>query len=153
MGALTREARASVAFLERNFHLSRRYIGWEMVFLVYALVNTMTIGLIGAGDPSRVLYLVVGAMLWSFLSVLFHDVAESLNEAVSHFRNQARDDLADVEDLIAILDRSPYAGPLRDGLRETLVGMRRRKLTLLGRAEEVERKVAEKTEPAEAVLA
>ncbi len=66
----------------------------------------------------------------------FHDVAESINETASAFRNQAREDLADVDDLIAILDRSPYAGPLRDGLRESLGGIRSRKLALLGRAQE-----------------
>jgi methyl-accepting chemotaxis protein len=84
----------------------------------------------------------------------FHDVAESINEAASAFRNQAREDLADVDDLIAVLDRSPYAGPLRDGLHETLEGVRSRKLVLLGRVQERAGKGAGKVvEPAETTVA
>jgi methyl-accepting chemotaxis protein len=68
----------------------------------------------------------------------FHDVAESINDAVASVRAEAREDLADVDDLISVLDRSPYAGPLRDGLRGTLEGVRERKLALLGISEERE---------------
>jgi ABC-2 type transport system permease protein len=91
---LSRELRRSYALVERNFNLIKRYIGWEIVFLVYTVVNTLTIAFIGvspvtggagavpgaaAGDSGdRVLYLVVGALLWGFLSVLFHEVAESV---------------------------------------------------------------------------
>ncbi|MEW5867318.1 MAG: ABC transporter permease [Bacillota bacterium] len=79
---LGREIRRSYALVERNFNLIKRYIGWEIVFLVYTVVNTLTIAFIGvtpdrkSGD--RVLYLVVGALLWGFLSVLFHEVSESV---------------------------------------------------------------------------
>ena len=62
----------------------------------------------------------------------FHDVAEGLNAAAASLRRQAEQDLADVDDLISILDRSPHAGPLRDGLRETLIEVRDRKRRLLG---------------------
>ncbi|UCE08695.1 MAG: ABC transporter permease [bacterium] len=62
----------------RNFNLVKRYAGWECVFLVYSVVNTVTIGLIGWGDPDKILYLIVGSLLWGFLSVLFHDVAEAV---------------------------------------------------------------------------
>lgn len=79
---LKRELRRSYALIERNFNLIKRYIGWEIVFLVYTVVNTLTIAFIGVapGDEGgeRVLYLVVGALLWGFLSVLFHEVAESV---------------------------------------------------------------------------
>ena len=72
MASFAREAKASYAFVERNFHLVKRYMGWEIVFLAYTIVNTLTIGLIavGVGDPQRVLYLVIGALLWGYLSVL-----------------------------------------------------------------------------------
>lgn len=73
------EFKASYAFVERNFNLVRRYAAWESVFLTYNVVNVLTIGLIGYGDPEKVLYLVVGALLWGFLSVLFHDVAEAVS--------------------------------------------------------------------------
>lgn len=76
------ELLASYAFVERNFYLVKRYLGWEIVWLVYTIVNTLTIGLIGVEGPAatdqRVLYLVIGAMLWSFLSVLFTVVAEAV---------------------------------------------------------------------------
>lgn len=80
---LVREVRRSYALVERNFNLIKRYIGWEIVFLVYTVVNTLTIAFIGVnpaggGGGDRVLYLVVGALLWGFLSVLFHEVAESV---------------------------------------------------------------------------
>ncbi len=72
----------------------------------------------------------------------FHDVAETINEAVSTLRMQAHEDLADVTDLLAILDKSPYAGPLREGLRETLETIRERKRSLLGVPEEATRQAA-----------
>jgi len=74
------DAKASYAFVERNFNLVRRYFGWEVVFLAYTVVNTLTIGLIaaGTGDPQRVLYLVIGALLWGYLSVLFTVVSEDV---------------------------------------------------------------------------
>ncbi|HET7559465.1 MAG TPA: ABC transporter permease [Limnochordia bacterium] len=85
MATILRELRASYAFVERNFALVRRYLGWEVVFLIYAIVNTLTIGLIGVGvpgvsmNPETVLYLVSGALLWGFLSVLFQEVGNSVS--------------------------------------------------------------------------
>lgn len=80
---LARELRASIAFAQRQFNLVRRYFSWEIVFLFYTIINTLTIGLIGvqAGEKSDelILYLVVGALLWGFLSVLFHEVGESVS--------------------------------------------------------------------------
>ncbi|MTI96628.1 MAG: ABC transporter permease [Firmicutes bacterium] len=77
------EIRATYAFVERNFNLVRRYINWEIVFVFYTIINTLTIGLIGvqAGQEAgeTVLYLIVGALLWGFLSVLFHEVSESVS--------------------------------------------------------------------------
>lgn len=78
MNAVIYEIKASLAFVERNFNLVKRYAGWECVFLTYNVVNALTIGLIGYGDPQKVLYLIIGALLWGFLSVLFHDVAEAV---------------------------------------------------------------------------
>lgn len=82
--AIAREVRASYAFVERNFNLVKRYLGWEIVFLVYAIVNSLTIGLIGVGvpgfsaNPEMVLYLLSGALLWGFLSVIFSEVGHSI---------------------------------------------------------------------------
>lgn len=68
----------------------------------------------------------------------FHDVAESLNETVACCQSRAREDLADVDDMISILERSPHAGPLRDGLICALEEMRDRKRDLLGMREREE---------------
>ncbi|MBN1153521.1 ABC transporter permease [candidate division KSB1 bacterium] len=67
-----------MAFVVRNFYLVKRHAAWESVFLMYNVVNVLTIGYIGYGDPQKILYLIVGALLWGFLSVLFHDVAEAV---------------------------------------------------------------------------
>lgn len=73
------QAYGSIAFVERNFALVRRYIGWEAVFISYNVVNALAIGLIGARmGKEMVIYLVVGAMVWGFLSILFHEISESI---------------------------------------------------------------------------
>jgi ABC-2 type transport system permease protein len=78
MNTIVMEFKASLAFVIRNFNLLRRYIAWESVFLIYNVVNVVTIGFIGWGDPDKILYLIIGSLLWGFLSVLFHDVAEAV---------------------------------------------------------------------------
>jgi len=78
LNTIVAELKASLAFVGRNFNLVKRYAGWECVFLIYNVVNTVTIGLIGWGDPEKILFLIVGSLLWGFLSVLFHDVAEAV---------------------------------------------------------------------------
>lgn len=80
--SLRQELQATLGFVERNWFLTKRYFGWEMVFMFYTIVNTLTIALIGVSTPGeaghKVLYLVVGAILWGFLAVIFHDVSESV---------------------------------------------------------------------------
>jgi len=76
-----RELKASFAFVERNFNLVKRYAEWELVFLFYEVVSVLTIGLIAVagGEPRLVLFLVVGALLWGFLSLIFHQVSNSIS--------------------------------------------------------------------------
>jgi ABC-2 type transport system permease protein len=77
---LSRELIASFAFVDRNFSLVKRYLGWELVFLCYSVINVLTIGLIMVGrDDSHILFLVIGALMWGFLSVVFHEVSESVS--------------------------------------------------------------------------
>ncbi len=76
------------AFFERNWNLTRRYLGWEVVWLVYSLVSALTILYIAAateqitGQPVDtryfVLYLLVGTTMWSYLSAVFDIVAETI---------------------------------------------------------------------------
>ena len=69
-----------LAFVFRNFHLTRRYAGWVIVFSFYAIVNSATIAFIGvaAGDKKLTMTLVIGAMMWGFLSLLFNEVSMAI---------------------------------------------------------------------------
>ena len=80
MTTLAREFRASYAFVERNFYLSRRYWGWEIAFLVYSAAGALSVSLIGAdqNSPSLILYLIIGAVFWNYLSVIFSWIAETI---------------------------------------------------------------------------
>src|SRR6266567_7010000 len=68
------------AFVFRGYHLTRRYISWVIVFDFYALVTSATVALIGvaAHDHRLTLTLVVGALLWNFLSTLYNEIAMSV---------------------------------------------------------------------------
>jgi ABC-2 type transport system permease protein len=74
------ELKASYAFIERNFYLTRRYWGWEVAFLVYSVAGALSISLIGAdqGSPTLLLTLMVGAIFWNYLSVVFSWIAETI---------------------------------------------------------------------------
>ena len=47
MTVIAHELRATYAFVERNFFLTRRYWGWEIAFLVYSVAGALSISLIG----------------------------------------------------------------------------------------------------------
>src|SRR6476620_5510207 len=72
--------RQTWAFLFRGYHLTRRYIGWVVVFNFYALVTSATVALIGvaAGNYQLTLTLVVGALLWNYLSWLYQEISMSI---------------------------------------------------------------------------
>jgi ABC-2 type transport system permease protein len=86
--ALGRQVNAGYAFFERNWNLTRRYLGWEVVWLVYALVNGLAVLFIATateritGQPvdtsSLLLYLLIGTMLWNYLSDVFSNIAETI---------------------------------------------------------------------------
>jgi ABC-2 type transport system permease protein len=78
---LTHELKASYAFVERNFNLSRRYWGWELAFLVYSAAGALSISFIGVqlGDARLLLTLMVGAIFWNYLSVVFSWIAETIS--------------------------------------------------------------------------
>jgi ABC-2 type transport system permease protein len=80
MALLTHELKASYAFIERNFFLSRRYWGWELAFLVYSAAGALSISFIGAqsGNDRLLLTLIVGAIFWNYLSVVFSWIAETI---------------------------------------------------------------------------
>jgi ABC-2 type transport system permease protein len=80
MFSVAHELKASYAFVERNFFLTRRYWGWEIAFLVYSVAGALSISLIGAdqGNPELLLSLIVGAVFWNYLSVVFSWIAETI---------------------------------------------------------------------------
>jgi ABC-2 type transport system permease protein len=89
--SLLRETRASYAFVERNLNLVKRYWGWEVVFLLYAIVNALSITFIAKASPeitgmaftsaevsNFILYLLVGALVWNYISVVFGAISETI---------------------------------------------------------------------------
>jgi ABC-2 type transport system permease protein len=72
--------RQTWAFLFRGYHITRRYIGWVVVYNFYALVTSATVALIGVaqGSYQLTLTLVVGALLWNYLAWLYNEIAMSI---------------------------------------------------------------------------
>jgi ABC-2 type transport system permease protein len=83
-----RETLASYAFVERNFNLVKRYWGWEVVWLAYSIASALSITYIGAGMEQitgtsvdtnyLVLYLLIGTLLWRYLSIVFDAISEMI---------------------------------------------------------------------------
>src|SRR5438105_13495474 len=74
------------AFVERQTNLWKRYWAWELVWLVYGVVNTLAItfiakqvGKVGAaseGEVSRlILFLLIGTLVWAYLSAVLDDIS------------------------------------------------------------------------------
>lgn len=78
---MERVLRQTWAFVFRDYHLTRRYLAWVIVFTFYALVSSATIALIGvaANDYQLTLNLVLGALLWNYLSGMFNEIANSIS--------------------------------------------------------------------------
>jgi ABC-2 type transport system permease protein len=72
--------RQTWAFVYRDHQLTKRYWSWVVVFAFYALVNSASVTLIGvaAHDTRLTLTLTIGVLLWTFLSVLFNEIAMSI---------------------------------------------------------------------------
>lgn len=90
MASLQHQGRASYAFFERNWNLTKRYWGWEIVWLFYNIVNALSVVLISKNTPmlghvtqaqvdSLTLYLLIGTSVWSYLSVTFEGVTDLIN--------------------------------------------------------------------------
>lgn len=80
MTVLSHEMKASYAFIARNFHLTKRYWGWEVAWLVYAVAGALSITLIGQdqGDQRLLVSLLIGAIFWNYLSIVFSFIAETV---------------------------------------------------------------------------
>ena len=75
-------------YVQRNYFLTKRYFMWEVVWLVYVTINAMAITYIGAGVEAAggsvdtrfyMTYLLIGALLWNYLSMLFDVLSETVS--------------------------------------------------------------------------
>jgi ABC-2 type transport system permease protein len=84
------QGRATYAFFERNWNLTKRYWAWEVVWLVYSIVNAMSVTYIGKSTQLfpgvtqhqievLTLYLLIGTSVWTYLSVTFDGVTDIIN--------------------------------------------------------------------------
>jgi ABC-2 type transport system permease protein len=93
MTAPAAELRASYAFVERNINLTRRYWGWEVVWVLYTVANSLAVVLIArsvnaavgsnalsdAEIDALVLFLAIGALVWHYLAVVFETVSDMIS--------------------------------------------------------------------------
>jgi ABC-2 type transport system permease protein len=74
------------AFVERQTNLWKRYWAWELVWLVYGVVNTLAITFIAkqigregntpAADVSKlIMFLLIGTLVWAYLSAVLDDIS------------------------------------------------------------------------------
>jgi ABC-2 type transport system permease protein len=80
MTLMAREMRASYAFVERNFNLSKRYWGWEIAWLIYSVAGALSVSLIGRDQHNErlLVVLVIGTIFWNYLSLVFQFIAETV---------------------------------------------------------------------------
>ena len=88
-GARTSELGALFGFAERQLYVYRRYWVWEIAWLFYSIVTVLSIGYLASGlqtlgagsgfDLRRAqVYLLVGALLWAYLSLVFMEAAYTI---------------------------------------------------------------------------
>jgi ABC-2 type transport system permease protein len=74
------------AFVERQTNLWKRHWAWELVWLVYGVVNTLAITFIakeaavaGAVNPAQLsrltLFLLIGTLVWAYMSAVLDDMS------------------------------------------------------------------------------
>jgi ABC-2 type transport system permease protein len=83
---LRQQATLGWAFVERQTNLWRRHWAWEVVWLVYGVVNTLAItfiakqlaaeGVVGGRRASDlILFLLIGTLVWAYLSAVLDDIS------------------------------------------------------------------------------
>ncbi|HET9782439.1 MAG TPA: ABC transporter permease [Candidatus Dormibacteraeota bacterium] len=90
IGVRNAELGALFGFAERQLYVYKRYWVWEVVWLFYSIVSVLSIGFLasglgslGAGGASfdlrrTQLYLLIGALLWGYLSLVFMEAAYAI---------------------------------------------------------------------------
>ena len=91
VGVRHAELNALFGFAERQMHVVKRYWVWEVVWLFYSLVSVLSIGFLASGlgtlgvqggtfDLHKAqLYLLIGALLWGYLSLVFMEAAYAIS--------------------------------------------------------------------------
>jgi ABC-2 type transport system permease protein len=80
------QVRLGWAFVERQTNLWKRHWAWEVVWLVYGVVNTLAITFIAkqlteegvvSGDQANdlLLFLLIGTLVWAYLSAVLDDIS------------------------------------------------------------------------------
>jgi len=71
--------------VERNVYLTKRYLLWDLAFMVWTIANTLTIVFIAravhvskATENRLETQLLVGAVIWAFLGIIFEFVTETV---------------------------------------------------------------------------
>jgi len=71
--------------VERNIYLTRRYLLWDLAFLLWTIANTLTIVFIARGVDLTAAErneletkLLVGGVIWAFLGIIFEIVTETV---------------------------------------------------------------------------
>src|SRR5438309_9361754 len=86
-GSLRQEAITFAGVVERNWYLIKRYFWWELALFVWSLANTRTIVFIAKGIKAAgghidvncaTATLLMGAVIWSFLGLVFEFMTESV---------------------------------------------------------------------------
>src|SRR3954449_11215038 len=80
------QARLGWAFVERQTNLWKRHWAWEVVWLLYGVVNTLAITFIakqltnegvvkGSDANDLLLFLLIGTLVWAYLSAILDDIS------------------------------------------------------------------------------
>src|SRR3984885_3194255 len=84
-GLIRHEAIALYGVVERNVYLVKRYILWDLAFLLWTVANTLTIvfiargvGLAPGARNELETKLLVGGVIWAFLGIIFEIVTETV---------------------------------------------------------------------------
>jgi ABC-2 type transport system permease protein len=71
--------------VERNVYLTKRYLLWDLAFLLWTIANTLTIVFIARGvhltsaqQNALETKLLVGGVIWAFLGIIFEIVTETV---------------------------------------------------------------------------
>ena len=83
IATLRLDALQTYAFLARNWHLTKRYWGWEVVWFFYSLTSGLAVVFIAKGAEAitggsagfdvqyLTTYLIIGTLVWRYLSNIF----------------------------------------------------------------------------------